>query len=936
MAVQFPTIHANLVALDPPVMVDVIPRQRLFAQLDQGRRRPCVWVTASAGYGKTSLLASYVADREIPCLWYPLKRADADPMHFFRRLAAAIAMRYPALALPEISVINMNDPESFGEVFFAPLTKTRLTIVLDDYHHLMVDSAVHPMLIPGLETLGAGRWLVASRTPPPESLMRLVANDAIECLATDDLKFTREETTALLSTRHLGDDPQQLQTLSEGWAAGLVLLIKHRQMGLPTSTSEGLVFGYFMHEIVSQIDAEPRRFLMICALIADITPAMAEALTGYADSDQRLESAARSYAFVTRSREDPPVYRFHALFRQVLLEMGRNEWGTRAWAGLQQQAYRCLVETRRLDEAVEVLVELEDWEELIRLIGGQAEALLFQGEVHTLKSWIQRVPADIAKTVTWLGFWGALCDLPFSPAETRRRLEQVLERFKGANDPAGIYLTWSFIVESVWFEMDDCQPLRHWSRVLEQLQKEHPVPDALPIRARVLYARFIIASLLMTEKEDILEEQMMGLLESDLPSEQKVAYASMMMFRAYGRRGGGDRCRNIRASVNGILAAEKISPMSRFGWYFNSSLYDYAFGELPDSLATSLVEARNVAERHGFKTWLLNVQLNLCEALCMQGEGREAERVLNTLSPYISKAGRYHSGYHLFLMAWCRLLDGQLDVAMDRAGQILALSPETRTTVPSLNAIVWLAVAQIALARGERGKALVSLAHSRRISRETGHQHLESSAQLLLAAYAFATQRPQRGLRILRRVLAIAREEGYRHFTLQIPGTLAHLCAVALNADIEADYAKTLIRANRLTAPRGIVCDAWPWPVRIRALGPLRIEVHGEPLVFQGRTHVKPLAMLKVLIVEEFQPVSADHVAEILWPEADGEQCKANTKTTLQRLRKLIGQEAVVLKDGCLSLNPALCWLDSVAFKRQLGTAGTDAISIDDLEDHLH
>ncbi len=133
---------------------------------------------------------------------------------------------------------------------------------------------------------------------------------------------------------------------------------------------------------------------------------------------------------------------------------------------------------------------------------------------------------------------------------------------------------------------------------------------------------------------------------------------------------------------------------------------------------------------------------------------------------------------------------------------------------------------------------------------------------------------------------------------MQTPENLANLCAIALNAEINLDYAKSLIQANQLMAPRDLICDTWPWPVRIRALGPLKVEINGEPLVFQGKAQAKPMAMLKALIFNAGLPVSTEQVAVTLWPDADEQQAKVNTKSTLHRLRKLPGHNAVELREG--------------------------------------
>jgi DNA-binding SARP family transcriptional activator len=58
-----------------------------------------------------------------------------------------------------------------------------------------------------------------------------------------------------------------------------------------------------------------------------------------------------------------------------------------------------------------------------------------------------------------------------------------------------------------------------------------------------------------------------------------------------------------------------------------------------------------------------------------------------------------------------------------------------------------------------------------------------------------------------------------------------------------------------------------------------------------------------------------------LWPDASGDAGHA-FESTLHRLRKLLGRDdAILLVDGKLALNPQVVWVDVWALERQLGKA---------------
>jgi LuxR family maltose regulon positive regulatory protein len=57
--------------------------------LDDSGQYPIVWITGLAGSGKTTLAASYLEARQIPCIWYQIDEGDEDPASFFYYLGLA-------------------------------------------------------------------------------------------------------------------------------------------------------------------------------------------------------------------------------------------------------------------------------------------------------------------------------------------------------------------------------------------------------------------------------------------------------------------------------------------------------------------------------------------------------------------------------------------------------------------------------------------------------------------------------------------------------------------------------------------------------------------------------------------------------------------------------------------------------------------------------
>jgi len=77
-----------------------------------------------------------------------------------------------------------------------------------------------------------------------------------------------------------------------------------------------------------------------------------------------------------------------------------------------------------------------------------------------------------------------------------------------------------------------------------------------------------------------------------------------------------------------------------------------------------------------------------------------------------------------------------------------------------------------------------------------------------------------------------------------------------------------------------------------------------------------------VLVALGGRKVAETKIADILWPDDDGDMQIKSLHTTLYRLRKLLGyKDAIEYENNRLSLNDKICWVDVWAFERILGEA---------------
>lgn len=229
-------------------------------------------------------------------------------------------------------------------------------------------------------------------------------------------------------------------------------------------------------------------------------------------------------------------------------------------------------------------------------------------------------------------------------------------------------------------------------------------------------------------------------------------------------------------------------------------------------------------------------------------------------------------------------------------------------------------------ANGEFEKAKTHLNLAKEIVRHTGSLYFEFLFLLTEAHFALERQKKDEGLKLLQKAFAVGRKWGVTDTSMPHfwqPTVLARLCKEALEAGIEVEYVRKLIRDSHLIPESPPVeIDNWPWPLRIYTLGRFELERDGEPVRFSGKVQHKPLLLLKALIALGGQEVPEEQIADSLWPKSEGDLAHSAFTSTLSRLRRLLGRDDFIrFQEGKAILDPRVCWVDAWSFEKLLEKA---------------
>jgi hypothetical protein len=901
-----------------PRITNAFVRHRLFQTLDDLTDRQCTWLVAPGGYGKTYLLQSYVKTGRRAVIWYNLDEGDSDIVTFFADFSEALesAGRGPLLRLSP----DIQDLSRFSRLYFQQLAEqieTPTLLVLDDYHRIAAESGLHEAIAAAIGYLPSSIHLVVlSREGPPPAFARAQSHLQMGLIGADELALTGDEALGI-ARRVTGKQLADRAILEAcrrvgGWTAGFVVLLGQSDPSTVAPESVTTLFHYFEHEVLNLTPDDIRPVLWQTALFQNFSAEMAEGLTGRKDAATILRKLISGNYFLHASQSPEPVYHYHDLFRDYLLDYGRRHHAEE-WRSAAQCAANILSDSDEPDAAANLYIELADWENLGQLVNRHGGHLLQRGSHRTLARWLSLLPGELRDQQPWLVYWDGCSLLASNPKQARERLRQAFALFVRDGERPGALLAWAAVCQAYWIAFDDNRPLAGWLAELEALWPSHEPTLPQEIEAQVAIGAFLCLIVARPDDPalDYWEKRLTHLLESSHNPDLNSMAATLLMFHFVWTVGDRGRARMLRDVLRAAESSQTIAPMilviTRSWGDFS---YEYGFGGSLSSCLESLHAARNIAAARGVHLYDATLYGGMAYCHLTSGQIEEARRVLDQMGEALNWERSYDAGFYLWLREWEAWLDGRYTEASDLGRQEHPIADRFGLMHP------WpmshLAAAQVANSLGRRSQALRHLAEIGRWARRTQSRIGTYLRGLALAQFALESGHRARTQRILQATLSLGQVEGYVGPPFFRPSDMTKLCAEALSTGIENDYITRVIRSRELPAPKMMESkERWPWRVKVCLLGKFTLVLDGSPYMSARKAQQKPLELLKVLVASGGEAVPWEQLADMLWPNVEGDLAASNFKTTLSRLRKLLGQhEFIQVREGMLSLNREHCWTD--------------------------
>lgn len=409
---SLPSLLVPSKMMAPQLRSSLVPRTRLIGQLDAQFAARLVLVVAPAGFGKSTLVAQWLAIRAArarPAAWVTLDEHDQDGLRFLRYVVGAINRVAPATVPVTESLLDAPEPPPLYVLIQSLLVDLSaapdgLTLVLDDYHLINAESLHQAVAYLVRHLPEQCQIVLISRVDPPLSQARLRAERALGELRATDLRFSLDEAADLLARLHAAPPDSALVAAlyqqTEGWAIALQLAALAQTTSSNRVIASRQIAEYFADEVLAQQAPELQQLLLTLSVperfCAELAAALLTAPAQVLYAEHQLDELMRTSQLVLPLDAEGRWYCFHHLFRDLLLRRLRATLGEGEIRVLQSRAAHWLAAAEHTEEAARLFLAAGDEDAAAALIERQIVYNMERGATNSsIGTWLCLIPAQV-------------------------------------------------------------------------------------------------------------------------------------------------------------------------------------------------------------------------------------------------------------------------------------------------------------------------------------------------------------------------------------------------------------------------------------------------------------------------------------------------------------------------------------------------------------
>ncbi len=941
--------------LPPRAVSDQLARPRLVERLRSNLNFPISMVAADAGCGKTTLVADFLRGQNRPSVWYQLDHTDADPVVFLSYITEGIkgfASDFGDTIGPYLTEAGeevLRVPERAVDLFLNEIldsVEQPFILVLDDYHHIGTETAVHKLVDRMLQySSEMMHVIITTRDLPPLAIMRRRSQFAAGIITRDDLLFTDDEVRELFS-QTLGielkdEEIAEYRDRTHGWITALQLVRQLAEQEMHGHTdvsrldlrdvlhrSERDIFDYFAEEVFSREDKKTQEMLLSLSLLDAMPLEACSGLFPKLRCSATLPVLAQRNVFVTVGGEGEraEIYRFHPLFRDFLIRRLRSEIGQIAVAEERTRIAEHFIALGQWDAAIPYLIESQNFARAAEVIAEKGGEWIARGALMSLAIAADQLPAEALEKFPRSLLWRAEVsrlqgDAERSASLLNKAVGLLAKKKNKAGEAEGLHALASV-----------ARRRGRTAEALDLLEKAEKL--AAKDSETFLKCANTRGLCLIAERNWTAAEQQFRFaldLAEKQSSEHYIRLVAHNLALGPGFRGDfGEALRWFKRILRDGQPDKQL-PQEAIGHLNVARLHVYR-GELED------------AERHLARSFELAQLYNLKFLL---GEIYEVYGNLSRERDDWAHAAEY---YERSLKAYD---EAEIDIASreldeERArfalfhGDTVTASGILENLIANRKKIKYevgvytarAALAKVAVAEGPDTKTIREIEAVLKYFRENNHYYEDAQGSLTLAEAYFKSGQQAKSIEPLQRVIDLSARYDYDFWLRRRMREHADLfgqeeIAERLPTDLKAvlDSPKP---DPRPTTREVLAVSLEPvTDLTVKVLGPVDIyRDASKPFAADAWTTRRARDIFCYIATAKHRRVAKDVLIDAFWPDEDPAVVEKNFHPTISHIRKALNsrqafkQNFIVFRDGAYQLNPEMTYaIDSEEFDRHLTDA---------------
>jgi ATP/maltotriose-dependent transcriptional regulator MalT len=898
-------------AITPPAFGSTkIHRAHLVDHIHANIPKKLIAITSPPGYGKTTLLADFTENTELPVAWIRLSDTERDVMRLATVFAASLQRRFRRLrGEPNPETLSGATPDAVARAFAINIDEKvseAFIVVFDDVQIINRSREVLSFLETWVEVQPEHvTTIMAGREVPEISLAKLMAEGSLAGLGPHDLSLTREEITAL-AQKHFGVDlspreAEQLLMETRGWVTGVLLsrILSKTTMSALSQTVGPMVYDYLASVVLNRQPDDMRRFMLDSAVLPVMTAESCDDLLQKDSSNRLLTRMVREGYFVTASSEAPRLYEYHPQFRSFLLETLGNVDPERL-RSLRLRAAKYLAKHGTPEHAVELYFDAGTPKRAAKLAEKHASLMFRTGRIQTLKEWAEKLVEDqSAAPKVFLYLAKALTD-----KGELTEAEEALEKARALlapNTPKYLHVEIECQLGLIAYKREDYERLSQSSESASRLlpSRAKPMTKAMSLRLNALAHGECMHDHDMAEK---LLKEAAEILERSESREDRYALAVILVDLAYFQFDMGKTLESHATSVKAHQIFEELGAPLPLATSFNNLATDaHTHGQYEKAL-NLFSEGIKFARRAGSpakETLILLGQADLFNDLGLAMQAAELYGQALRIATQLDSKGTIR--YGCLQTSVLHRRRGSGDLPHQWLKRAIELGGEKHQ---SIDYQIQLAALEMRSVPDQAQKVLTKL-----ITELEGKLNV---SQKTLALYFLARSHHLSG------DLAKTREMLEKMLTWCGSNGTVQLIAAEYYADqpfwefsrkqLQGNSVKSMIQ-HRIDMMKAIAqqyekvsSEPTSTPsIEVLSLGRVDIISEDAPI-----NDLKPLTREILVYIIDHERVDRDVLLEAFWPEYPPGRQVSNLYTAIYSMRRALGKDSITLDGTIYGMNPDL------------------------------